>query len=411
MEPVRGWAPLFTFGVCRDMPKIQQLLAIPLLVMTCGCGGSEGATDAGEAPPARVRLVEAFPDLSFQRPVGIHSFPGGSGRLLVLEQAGTIRIFSDGPTASEAPVFLDLRDRVDDGGNEEGLLGLAFHPEFAHNGLFYLDYTASGPSRTVIEELRVDLEDPGRLHPVAERVIMELAQPFSNHNGGQIAFGPDGFLYIALGDGGSGGDPLGSGQNRRTLLGSILRIDVDNPSPDREYGIPSDNPFAGGAASAREEIFAYGLRNPWRFSFDPLTGSLWAGDVGQNRREEINLIEKGGNYGWNIMEGSACYEPPSGCDQAGLRLPVAEYSHDQGISVTGGFVYRGTRVPELEGRYVYGDFGSGRIWTLDADSPGAPDVREILQTGLNISSFGVDPEGELLLCAFDGRIYRFVVGE
>jgi glucose/arabinose dehydrogenase len=182
---------------------------------------------------------------------------------------------------------------------------------------------------------------------------------------------------------------------------------VDRSSAGRAYGIPQDNPFAGNGQGFREEIFAYGLRNPWRFSFDFSTGDLWAGDVGQNRIEEIDLVESGGNYGWNIMEGSSCFEPSSGCDRTDLILPVAEYTHDMGISVTGGFVYRGSRVPALEGRYVYADFGSGRIWTLDAANPEEPDVRQILHTGLSISSFGLDSRGELLLCAFDGKIYRF----
>ena len=380
-----------------------------LLVLLSACDGSGNANGPGDQiQEGVVRVVEAFPSLSFQRPVGIYSAPDGSGRLFVLEQRGVVRVFPDDPGATDAPVFLDIRARVNDSGNEEGLLGLAFHPEFAANGRFFVDYTASSPRRTVVAELRVDGGDPGRAHPGSETVILEVGQPYSNHNGGQIAFGPDGFLYIALGDGGSGGDPQGNGQNRSSLLGSILRIDVDNPASGRAYGVPSDNPFVGNNQGYREEIFAYGLRNPWRFSFDSETGELWAGDVGQNRIEEIDLVREGENYGWNIMEGSSCYEPSSGCDRTGLSLPVAEYSHDLGISVTGGYVYRGAAVPGLEGQYLYADFGSGRVWALNAGTPGQAQAGEILRTNLSIASFGVDADGEILLCAFDGKVYRLV---
>jgi glucose/arabinose dehydrogenase len=354
--------------------------------------------------------VDAFPILSFERPVGIYAPPDGSGRLFVLEQEGVVRVFPSDPEVGEASTFLDIRDRVNDGGNEEGLLGLAFHPDFASNGLFYVDYTASNPRRTVVSEFRLAGADPDRGDAGSEGVILEVPQPYSNHNGGQIAFGPDGFLYIALGDGGSGGDPRGNGQNRGSLLGSILRIDVDDSPPDRAYGIPGDNPFAGNSMGYREEIYAYGLRNPWRFAFDPATGDLWAGDVGQNRREEIDLIENGGNYGWNVMEGNDCYEPSSGCDRTGLRMPVTDYGHDLGNSVTGGLVYRGPGIPALEGQYLYADFGSGRIWALNAATPEEPQVREILKTDLNIASFGADSSGEVLLCSFDGKIYRLVSG-
>lgn len=390
---------------------MQSLHLIPVLALllfsSCNGGGNGVDDDDGGAPGNGMELREAFPHLSFERPVGVYAPPDGSSRLFVLEQAGVIRSFPDDSATAEAPVFLDIRMYVDDGGNEEGLLGLAFHPDFSANGRFYVDYTAPDPDRTVVAEYRVDPADPAGGQPEEMKVILEVDQPYSNHNGGQIAFGPDGFLYIALGDGGSGGDPHGNGQDPSTLLGSILRIDVDRSSAGRAYGIPEDNPFAGNGQGLREEIFAYGLRNPWRFSFDFSTGDLWAGDVGQNRIEEVDLVEAGGNYGWNIMEGSSCFEPSSGCDRADLILPVAEYTHDMGISVTGGFVYRGSQVPALEGRYVYADFGSGRIWTLDAANPEEPDVRQILRTGLSISSFGLDSRGELLLCAFDGKIYRF----
>ena len=303
-------------------------------------------------------------------------------------------------------MFLDIKDRVLSGG-ERGLLGLAFHPNFSSNGFFYVDYTAENPSRTVISRFSVSQANPNQGDNGSEQVILEVLQPFSNHNGGKIAFGPDGYLYVALGDGGSGGDPLGNGQNRSTLLGSILRIDVDTSSEFGEYSVPSDNPFVGNTQGHREEIYAYGLRNPWKFSFDYVTGRLWAADVGQDRSEEINIIEKGRNYGWNIMEGSLCYSPSEDCNTTGLELPLWDYSHDLGSAITGGFVYRGSNFPDLVGAYVYGDFISGRIWALEYDGTGDPVNTELIDTNLNIASFGVDEANELYICAFDDKIYKF----
>lgn len=363
---------------------------------------------------AQSELEVAFPNLSFSRPVDIQHAGDGSNRLFVLEQAGVIQVFENDRDVQSSEVFLDIRDRVDDQGNEEGLLGLAFHPDFSSNGYFYVDYTAANPDRTVVARYEVDPDDPDRADPDSGLVILEVDQPFSNHNAGQIVFGPDGYFYVTLGDGGAGGDPMEHGQNRSTLLGSILRIDVDNPQDDRNYGIPEDNPLVGadcGPAGCREEIYAYGLRNPWRISFDPATDQLWAADVGQNAYEEIDLIEAGNNYGWNVMEGMHCYEPSTGCDQSGLTLPVWEYPHSQGQSVTGGYVYRGDRVPGLVGAYVYADFVSGRIWALRLDGDEVDNV-ELANTSLGISTFGVDAEGELYLASFggfgsEGRIYRF----
>ena len=240
-------------------------------------------------------------------------------------------------------------------------------------------------------------------------MILEVPQPYGNHNGGQLAFGPDGFLYIALGDGGSGGDPHHHGQDRTTLLGSILRIDIDRTQGGKNYAVPHDNPFAGNTEGFREEIFAYGLRNPWRFSFDPQTKRLWAGDVGQDRPiEEIDIIEKGKNYGWNIMEGTLCYNPPSGCKTEGLEKPVWEYTRDDGRSITGGFVYRGKKVPALFGKYIYADFVSGRIWALEYNGKNpATNALIFHNPNLYISSFGTDRQNELYFCSFDGRIYTF----
>lgn len=358
------------------------------------------------------QLEPAFPALTFERPVDLQHAGDGTNRLFVVEQPGVVRVFENDPAVEEAALFLDLRDRVLYGG-EQGLLGLAFHPDFAENGFFYVNYTADGPRRTVVSRFRVDPNDPDRADPSSELVLLEVPQPYSNHNGGQTSFGPDGYLYIALGDGGSAGDPQEHGQDRSTLLGAILRIDVDNPSGDRNYGIPPDNPFVAascGPAGCREEIYAYGFRNPWRFSFDPETGALWTGDVGQNRYEEIDVVVKGGNYGWDILEGRHCYEPSSGCEQEGTVLPVWEYAQDGGNrSVTGGFVYRGRNVPELAGKYVYGDYVSGRIWALTLDGTEVVENTELLRMDAgSISSFGVDAGGELYVCDHrDGRIYRF----
>ena len=366
---------------------------------------------------AQLELEVAYESLGFERPVDLQHAGDATGRLFVVEQAGVIRVFATGddhqageetPTAS---VFLDLRDRVRRQGNEEGLLGLAFHPDFSDNGYLFVNYSASSPRRTVISRFRTE-QSSGMADPATERVMLEFRQPFSNHNGGQLAFGPDGYLYIASGDGGSAGDPQGNGQNLATLLGKILRIDVDRDSDDMPYAIPDDNPFVGertgeDSTAVREEIFALGLRNPWRFSFDPLTGLLWTGDVGQSAFEEVDLILSGGNYGWNAMEGTSCFTPPSGCDSTRFEAPVWEYGRDQGVSVTGGYVYRGRRVPELFGAYVYADWGSGRIWALRQDSQGVATNTELLDTDLNISAFGVDADQGLYICAFDGLIYRF----
>ncbi len=356
---------------------------------------------------AQIQVKKAFPKLSFKNPTDLQDPKDGTNRLFVLEQRGIIYVFKNNSRVSEKKVFLDIRDRVNDRGAEEGLLGLAFHPDFKNSGFFYVNYTAADPRRTVIARYHVARKNSDAADKNSEFVVLEFSQPFSNHNGGQITFGPDGFLYIATGDGGSAGDPFGNGQSLKTLLGKILRIDVDNPSGTRNYGIPADNPFTGNTSGYQEEIYAYGLRNPWRFSFDPETGWLWAADVGQNSYEEIDIIEKGKNYGWNVMEGFHCFKPPSGCDTTGLALPVWEYDHSVGVSITGGFVYRGPGVPELTGLYIYADFMSGRIWSLQYDGSTKPINKQLLNTSLTISSFGVDTKNELYMVSFDGKIYRF----
>ncbi|MGK7369187.1 MAG: PQQ-dependent sugar dehydrogenase, partial [Candidatus Halalkalibacterium sp. M3_1C_030] len=243
--------------------------------------------------------------------------------------------------------------------------------------------------------------------PNSETPILQYNQPESNHNGGHLSFGPDGYLYIASGDGGGGGDPYDNGQDPSTLLGNILRIDVDASSNGNKYAIPPNNPFVGNDQGYREEVYAYGLRNPWRFSFDSENGRLFAADVGQNQYEEIDIIESGGNYGWNIMEGAHCYNSDS-CDQSGLILPIWEYDHSEGQSITGGYVYRGPSLNGLTGQYIYGDFSSGRIWALDVSDTDDPSNSELIDTDLNISSFGTDANNELYICSFDGNIYRLI---
>ena len=352
------------------------------------------------------QIEEAFPNLTFTAPVDLQNAGDGSNRLFVVEQRGIIRVFDNDSTAAQKSIFLNIQGRVTFGG-ERGLLGLAFDPDFANNGYLFVDYTASNPDRTVVSRFVVDPLNPNVALADSEQVFLEVSQPFGNHNGGQIAFGPDGYLYISLGDGGSANDPNNHGQNRQTLLGSILRIDVSA----LPYGIPADNPFVGNGDGYREEIFAYGLRNTWRFSFDSATGRLWGGDVGQDQIEEVNIIRNGRNYGWRIMEGSICRPPTLGCNMTGLTLPVWEYIHDPtvGNSVTGGYVYRGSRNTALIGKYIYADYQRGEIWALDYDGAGGPPSNQlIIDTRLLISSFGVDEDNELYFCTMNsGAIYRF----
>ena len=367
------------------------------------------ATPTPGAPPLTALGVErAFPGLSFTRMVALVDPDDGTGRLFLVLQAGAIMVFPDDQDASSAGVFLDIRPRVNDRGNEEGLLGLAFDPDYGSSGYFYVYYSASNPRRSVVSRFSVSASDPDSADPDSERIVLEVPQPYSNHNGGQIVFGPDGRLYIGLGDGGSRNDPHGNGQDLSTLLGSILRIDVSGLDDVGVYSIPAGNPFAGGDAGARGEIWAYGLRNPWRFTFDRLTGDLWAGDVGQNRYEEIDVVRPGVNYGWNVMEGDECFRPMEGCDRTGLEQPIAVYGRDGGCSVTGGYVYRGARLPSLYGAYVYGDFCSGKIWALRYEDGAVTEHIELVDSGLSISSFGEDRHGELYILSFDDRIYRFV---
>ena len=297
-----------------------------------------------------VSLVKAFPQLTFNTPVFLTHAGDGTNRIFVVQQDGNILVFPDDSSVAAARTFLHITPKLSAVSGEEGLLGLAFHPQYGTNGYFYVNYTAPNPLRTVVARYRVLSGDPDRADSTSEFKIIEINQPFTNHNGGMLSFGPDGYLYMGMGDGGSGNDPLGNGQSMTTLLGKMLRIDVNDTTASLHYRIPPDNPFAGNSSGWREEIWALGMRNPWRWSFDPPTGKLWAGDVGQDTREEVDIITKGGNYGWNIMEGTICRPPTTTCDTAGLTLPIKDYTHALGIAVTGGYVYRGSRVPFLCGR-------------------------------------------------------------
>jgi glucose/arabinose dehydrogenase len=327
------------------------------------------------------------------RPVGIAHAGDGSGRLFLLEKVGRIRVVREG-TLSDVP-FLVISDRVGSSESEQGLLGLAFHPGYAGNGTFFVNYTDL-QGNTVVSRFSVSA-DPARADPASEVVLLTLAQPASNHNGGHLAFGPDGYLYIGTGDGGASGDRFGNGQNGQTLLGAMLRLDVDGGQP---YTVPADNPFVGNP-EVRDEIWAIGLRNPWRYSFDRVTGDLYLADVGQNQYEEVDFQPAGSpggqNYGWPIMEGSHCYPGDQPCDRAGLSLPVVEYDHGQGCSVTGGYVYRGREFPLLAGVYLFGDYCSGRIWGLAPGADGNWQVAQLAQADLQLSSFGEDEAGELYL--------------
>jgi glucose/arabinose dehydrogenase len=348
-----------------------------------------------------MRVASGFDD-----PVDLQVPAGDRARLFVVEQRGRIRIVRNGALVTQP--YLDIAARISSGG-ERGLLGLAFHPRYSENGRFFVNYTDLRGD-THISEFRApvnaDQADPG-----SERELLFVRQPFANHNGGGLAFGQDGFLYIGLGDGGSGGDPQGNGQSLSTALGKILRIDVNTGTP---FGVPASNPFVstGGALPA---IWAYGLRNPWRFSIDPANGDLYIGDVGQNAVEEVDYAPagRGGlNFGWNIAEGTRCFRPSAGCSFNGLTAPVAEYDHSAGCSITGGVVYRGCRLPGYHGTYFYADFCSGLIRSFRIQNGQATDQRDWtapLGRGLgSITSFGRDDDGEVYLVDHDGEIYKIV---
>lgn len=358
--------------------------------------------------PAAYQLENAFPNLKFNSPVEFVYAGDGTNRIFVLEQPGVIKVFDNNPETKEAATYLDIRDKVDDGG-EMGLLGIAFDPNFKENGYFYLNYNKRNPLETIIARFKANSYKDTKVSPASETIVMRFSQPYDNHNGGKLAFGPDGYLYIAVGDGGAWGDQHNYAQNRTSLLGKILRIDV-NKRDKGNYGIPADNPYVGNTESFREEIYAYGLRNPWRFSFDSKTGQLWAGDVGQNEFEEINIITKGGNYGWRLKEASRCYNPRNDCDSMKTLIgPIHQYPRNDGVSITGGYVYRGKRIPALQGKYLFADYAKGNIWALSFDGT-TKTGNELLSTdGGSVSSFGVDANEEIyILDHYSGQIKRFV---
>ena len=350
----------------------------------------------------------AFPNLNFINALDLQNSGDGTNRLFAVEQAGRIKVFENQTNVNTTKLFLDITDRVTAGG-ETGLLGLAFHPDYENNGYFYVNYTAPSPLRTIISRFSVSSSNPDSADKNSELILLTYNQPFSNHNGGYVAFGPDGYLYIAAGDGGSGGDPQGNGQSITTLLGKIIRIDVNNPQPPLSYGIPADNPFIDSTnVNIRKEIYAWGLRNTWRFSFDSITGWLWAGDVGQNLWEEVDIIQSGKNYGWRCYEGTHVFDL-SGCNGV-YENPIWEYTHNStgGFSITGGYVYRGQNVPELYGKYIYGDYVSRNVWALEYDGINPTINTQITQAPSSITSFGVDEDQELYLVSFNGKIYKFI---
>lgn len=356
-----------------------------------------GLTFPGTPGTASAQIARAFPNLTFSSPVCLTHAPDGTDRLFVVEVAGRIRVFSNADSATSTATFLDISAQVRSGG-EEGLLGLAFDPDYATNGYFYVHYSASSPRRNVISRFAVSATDPDAADAASESVLLQVNQPAGNHNGGMLAFGPDGMLYASFGDGGGQGDPYDNGQDPTTLLGTIIRIDPHGKTP---YAIPTDNPFVGNGGT-REEIWAYGFRNPWRFSFDRSTGDLWVGDVGQSSFEEVDRVTAGGNYGWPIYEGDAVYR--GGQPASSFSGPVHDYPRSDGTSVSGGVVYRGNAVPALTGSYVFGDYGSGAVWALSRDGASRTQLGSVSR----VCAFGEDRAGEVYAVSFSGTLHRFV---
>ncbi|UCC14852.1 MAG: PQQ-dependent sugar dehydrogenase [Gammaproteobacteria bacterium] len=399
----------------RTSSKTSTAAAM-LLLQACGGGG--GGSSSLPPPvvmpppePPAIEIESVFSALSFERPVALLQAPGDDSRWFVVEQGGVVRTFANDPATDKASVFVDISAVVTSGG-ETGLLGMAFDPDFRASGEVYLSYTGN-PGRvltSVIARYR-SIDGGATLDPASEEILLQVVQDFGNHNGGNIAFGPDGFLYVGLGDGGSGNDPNDRAQDTSNLLGAMLRIDVNGGSP---YAIPAGNPFAGNAPCTQgsggapcPEIFAYGLRNPWRWSFDRFTGVLWLGDVGQADWEEVDVIEAGGNYGWRIREGAHCNDNiQPNCDNTGLTDPVWEYDHSQGQSITGGVVYRGRSIAGLSGFYLFGDFVSGRIWALPVDGSAA--ATEVMDSGLSVSAFAQDIASEAYIVDYSGGLYRII---
>lgn len=420
------------------LPLLANCVTASVLAASAATGPQCVAQDAASAtsvstinlanPPAElnteampVRVEEAYPNLRISRPIVVTGAGDESGRLFIASQTGEIYSIDESDTdVEEGELFMNMHEAVayKDRENEEGLLGMAFHPDFKANGKFFVYYTTTDrPHVSIVSQFTVKPDDKTVGDPSSEVELLRISQPFWNHNGGTLAFGPDGYLYIALGDGGKANDPLQSGQDLSKLLGSILRIDVDKVSADKPYGIPTDNPLVG-RENVWPEIYAWGLRNVWRMSFDPKTGDLWAGDVGQNEWEEVNVIKKGGNYGWSLREAAHKFNAngKGSGPRPDLIEPLVEYPHtdDWGKSITGGAVYRGS-TPSLDGYYLYGDYVSGRLWAMkyDHDANTVVENRPIAWQQLPIFTFGQTDSGEVLMTTMSGggRIYRFVAAE
>lgn len=347
------------------------------------------------SPPAAsaIQLVPWLQGAGLNQPIALIAYPGPSNRVLVAERPGQIVLVANAAVTTPKKLALDLSGKISVNG-EGGLLGVALHPQFPQQPKLYVHYTTKGVFTSIVSQFTLSATTPDTFDLGSEVVLLSVPQPFSNHNGGQIAFDVQGHLLVGLGDGGSAGDPLGAGQNGQTLLGKILRIDVNHAENGKNYAIPKDNPFVA-SKTVLPEIWALGMRNPWRFSVDPLTGQLWVGDVGQNKYEEIDIVEKGQNYGWNTMEGAHCYKPAVGCDTTGLALPVLELPHGEAKSITGGYVYRGKLFAGLYGRYVFGDYATKRFWAATSDSKGVWQAQLLLASNFSVASFGTDRDGEL----------------
>ncbi len=382
----------------KNWLPVSSLLLLALLLPSCGGGGTPSPTPTPTPTPGSLALTTVVSGLS--APLGLER-PPGDNRFFVVQQSGTVRIIENG--ALRSGNFLDIQSLVNFDGQEQGLLGLSFHPNYSTNRKFYVNYTRDSPSRqTVIAEFQTSASDPNQADPGSERILLTVNQPFPNHKGGQLVFGTDGFLYIGLGDGGDAGDPLNNAQNLFSLLGKILRIGVDAPfTGSLQYAIPADNPFAGSSGSP--EIFAYGLRNPWRFSLEQGSSRIFVADVGQGNFEEVDILQKGGNYGWRVMEGAHCFNPSTGCDTSNKIMPIAEYDHTVGIAVIGGYVYKGTAIPSLANKYIFGDL-TGKIFSL-TEAPANTFTRsDLLTTNRMVSSLSQDAAGEVYVLDYGAGI-------